>query len=188
MAANLKGISFLHLRELVEKEQGRAGLERLTASLSEEARSILALPSPMAWYPLPRLIEIERRYVDLFHAGDVRQAARIGQYDIEASLSGVLKVFMRLVSVSFLVEKTAKLWSQMVDQGRMEFDGFDPRSGHGAINVVGLDPIDDVYCNDLRGSYIGAVRACGGKDVVAEHTECVLRGGGKCRFEMRWKV
>ena len=86
----------------------------------------------------------------------------------------------------YLVEKSAKLWSHMVDQGSFEVAHLDYQASRATVHICGINPVDQVYCYDVLGSITGSMKTCGAKNASATHSACVLMGAEACVYECRW--
>jgi len=182
---NIKGISFVHLREFIRENFRPEGYEQICKAIRPAARKILELPLAMQWYPLEDLVDIEKTVAETFFGGDYKQAYRIGKYDLMKSIPGVYRPILIFMNATYLLKRSETLWSTMVDCGELRIKAdLDHRRAEATVR--GLDPIHEVYCHDVSGSFAGALNACGEKGARVTHPECVLKGGKCCRFELTW--
>ena len=182
--AKLKGISFVHFHEYLVEMHGEEGLKLISGGVSPRAAKTITQPNAAEWYPLADLVELERAFVDRFHGGDSTRSALIGCYDLERSVGKVYRFLFKFLEPAFLVKRSAKLWSTLVDQGRVEIEELE--ANRIVMRIHELNPLHAVYCNDIRGSSLGMLQACGVRTGVVEHTECVLDGKPACRFDIHW--
>jgi len=181
--ASIKGVSLVHLRDYLVSHHGEEGLHQVLQALSPESAQVLNRPFATDWYPLKTMVAIERAIIDQFHGGDPREAYRFGQYDLERAVSRIYRIIFPLLDPTFLVKKSARLFQSMISQGRVRIEQPNPR--HLYVYLEELDPLDEVYCNDWRGSLIGMFKACG-VDCEVRHDECRLRGAPHCRYQVTW--
>ena len=114
---------------------------------------------------------------------DVAATERFGRYSLEKSIHQVYMVLFRLLQPTFLIKRSAAAWSTFLDHGRLEVEQKGPNAA--TLRVHGLDPIHEVYCNDLRGAFLASLEACGTRPEVV-HTACVLKGDPAMVFEAKW--
>jgi len=152
---------------------------RLRQKLSPAVLKVFSFPNASEWYPISWLVEIEKAACELFYGGDYREAWRFGYYDLEVSVSRIYRFLFRFLEPTFLFERTTKLWNTLVDQGRVVLDN---KSNPLTISFHDVHPPHSVYCHDVRGSLMGSLAACGAKDIVVDHPECVLQGKPACVY------
>lgn len=182
---NIKGISLSHLNEFVIETFGSEALLSLLGALSPETAHAFERPFRMAWYPLSTLVEVEKEIIERHYRGEYSKAYLFGESDMKKSVGSVYRVILRFMEPQFLLQKSATLWSHMVSAGRLEVIG-NVREQTAICMVHDIDPIHKVYCNDLRGSFMGALKTCGAREVRVIHPQCVLSGASHCRFELEW--
>jgi hypothetical protein len=180
----IKGVSFVHLHDFVAQNHKDEGIDKVVARLTPEQGRAFNVPNATEWYPLTTLIAVERAIVELYYAGDVQEAWRFGQYDLQLSVGRVYRFLFQMLQPTFLIKRGAKLWGTMVEGGKMSVEELEPR--HVRVHFDDFNPIDRVYCNDMRGSLLGMLEACGIKSGAVTHPKCVLDGAKSMMFDVTW--
>ena len=182
----VKGILPIHLNSYLVAHHGEAGLQQVCAQLSAAAAQMVKSPVAHEWYPHRDFLEAEETITRLLYAGDLSQAWRFGHFNMEESVNRVYRFLFRFLSPELLVQKSAKLWSTLMDQGQLTTESLGPRSI--AVQVGGFVPGKPVWCHEMRGGLLGALAVCSIPEAQRRVTEtaCAFKGAAGCRFEIRW--
>jgi hypothetical protein len=86
------------------------------ASKTIHTRAVLASD----WYPLQdALIEPIRKICDLFYGGNERGAWESGRYSAEYALKGFYRIFLKLGSPQFMIERATRVFSSYFSQSEL---------------------------------------------------------------------
>jgi hypothetical protein len=102
------------------------------------------------WAPLDHVEEIYLRAAPVLHPTATDPAFALGVELGHEMLSGVYRFVARVVSVSFLAEQTATLWSRYHDTGVASSEQTGPRSG--VLLVRGHPTLPPTVRRTLSGS------------------------------------
>ncbi len=182
--AQFKGTVFESTRIFTEREFGKPGLERVLSSLSAADRSVLDHVQAITWCPVEPVLRYHHALDRLHGTGDLSLCFEAGRFSAGWSVNTVLKVFVRLRSPMWLVEKATRIWARYHDTGRWNV------STPGRNQIIGelfdFAVRDDAFCARLRGWLQGAVEMTGGVGVNVDETRCVGRGQDRCAFHISW--
>jgi hypothetical protein len=184
METRIKGISMLHMVDYLTEHHGPEAVDRVAAKLSPAAARALKTGTAFEWFTVPTFAEIERCVIAEYYGGDLTQAWRMGKHDMEESMGKVYRFLFKFMSPASLIERSAKVFHTFVEGGRCVIDRVDDREIR--ATVEGIEPPDEAYCHDLRGSFLGLMSLCGIKEGVVEHDRCRLKGGATCSYRVRW--
>ncbi|NOU34433.1 MAG: hypothetical protein HOO96_41600 [Polyangiaceae bacterium] len=131
-----------------------------------------------------------RLYVRTLHAlrcfsprGDVLDA--FGRFSAERDVSTLYRVMLRLANPSFVVEKTAQLWSRYHDSGVWAMNRVSPTRATGELS--GWLVVDEGACEVLNGYLERILQLVGAEGAVSRHVACRSRGARACTFDMDWR-
>jgi hypothetical protein len=183
--AKTKGIGFVNVRAFAEERfGGAAGWKAVTDQLVASDRRELEEILPVGWYSLAlyaRLIHA----VDKVHGyGDLSLVVQLGRFEAERDLTTIQRLFLRLASPSFILEKNRDYWRRFHDTGQWTVE----RLGEGRVRAFIDDwgVADVALCRELVG-YVGRLfELVGAKNVRMEHVRCRGRGEARCEFLGRW--
>jgi hypothetical protein len=168
-----------------QKELGDGALERVLSDLSEEDRLLLANVNTLGWYEVEPVLRYHHSLDRCFGSGDLGLCTAAGRFSAGWQINTVLKVFVRLRSPLWLVEKATSVWSRYHDTGRWQIESED---GFIRGELRDFAVRDLAFCARLRGWLQGAVELTGGKDANVTESKCACRGHDHCVFSVRWRV
>ncbi len=186
--AHVKGTSISGRLKYVQRYFGDAKLDEVMAGLSDqEAATQIKRSGALrsSWYPLDLLVDLSRTIDKVCGHGDGKLYRTMAGQVAEDDLSTVYKVFFKLASPGFIIEKAAQVWRQYYDSGEMVV--LERQPGHAIMELRDFDSPNAVHCEMAAGWMERSIAMSGGKDVVLEHAPCRGRGGERCRFEARWR-
>jgi hypothetical protein len=178
-----KGTNLLHMRSYVERVHGPSAWQRVVLSLSEEDRAIVSVLSPSGWYELGAQHRLLRAIDRVIGTGDLALVPEIGRYEADEDLSTIHRLFVRLTSPAYVLEKAGEYWRRFYDTGKWEVVRGNG-SATGRLDDFGL--VDDAFCAYLRAYIYRMFQLAGARTGVLEHTECRAQGAEACVFVGRW--
>jgi hypothetical protein len=180
-----KGTSVAAVIRFVEKEWGTDGLARLAAAVRPVEAAGLVSGQVLAgsWYPFAHFVALLETAETLFGGqGDISR--REGMYCADYDLRGVYRVFIKLASPSFLVERAGKVWRQYYDSGELVVT----ESGPAAITfeLREFAAPHRAHCETVLGWSQRAAELTGVGKVTGHHPRCRARGDANCVFRVSW--
>jgi hypothetical protein len=179
-----KGTAFLHDEEYVLRTYGPEGwaqvLARMPAAAAEVRSSIVAV----GWYDDALLVQTLCALEEALRERDPNIIETLGRFAAEADLTRIHRIFLRMATPAFVLERATNLWNRFFDMGRWEVRRVE-RGVDGLLIDAGI--VHDVFCRNLRGYLQRLFELVGAKGVTVEHPECRVRGGACCRFAIRWE-
>lgn len=180
-----KGMGFVNARSFVLARAGSAGWEAVLARLSEDDRATLASIIAVGWYPIGLDARLQRAIDEVHGTGDQATSEAIGRYAAERDLTTIHRIFLRLFSPGFAVEKLTELWPRYHDSGRWTIVESSGTHVIGRLDDWGGN-VDAILCRGAAG-YIGrCLELAGARHVVMDHPKCRARGDAFCLFTSRW--
>jgi hypothetical protein len=167
-----------------EKELEEGSVSRILAELSAEHARQLREVSVMAWCPVEPVLAFHHAMDRIYGSGDLSVCVRAGQFSAGWALNTVLKIFLRLRSPQWLVERAASVWGRYHDSGEWEFEATP--SGRIVGHLHRFEVRDVAFCARLRGWLSGAIELTGGKQPHVTEPRCVCRGHDRCSFTASW--
>jgi hypothetical protein len=180
-----KGVNLVHLREFTQSRFGEEAWHQVLDRVKPETREIFFRRiHPSARYAYGSYVDVLQVVVARFLGGDIRRAAEIGAYDMEASLNTIYRALYRVGSPSIIIRMSARLWRLYFNVGSMVIE--EVGRGFARARIDDFVPPAEVCCWDIQGSIVRALELSGASDVKTEHTECPLRGGATMRYDSTW--
>jgi hypothetical protein len=184
--AKFKGSVYESTRAFVQKEFGQEAVDRILAALPAQSRALLTSATAIEWLPVEPVLHFHHELEHCFGTGDMSLCTRAGYFSAGWSMSSVLKMFVRMRSPFWLVDKAASVWSRYHDSGRWEVE---PSDGAQRISarLIEFEVKDRLFCARLRGWLAGAVALTGGAGAECSEPRCRCRGHEYCSYLVTWK-
>lgn len=183
--AKFKGSVYESTRAFVHKEFGQQAVDRILAALPAQSRALLSSATAIEWLPVEPVLHFHHELENCFGKGDMSLCTRAGYFSAGWSMSSILKMFVRMRSPVWLVDKAASVWSRYHDTGRWEVE---PSDGHRiSAKLIDFEVKDPLFCARLRGWLTGAVELTGGTGAEATEPRCRCRGHEYCSYTILWK-
>jgi hypothetical protein len=184
--AKFKGSVYESTRAFVQQEFGVEGVQRILSALPADDRELLSSVTAIAWIPVEPVLRFQQELERLYGTGDRSLCERAGRFSAGWSMNSVLKMFVRLRTPHWLLDKGASVWNRYHDSGRWELDPQMALRISGRL--VGFDVRDPLFCARLRGWLTGVVELTGGTGAETTEPRCACRGHDHCAFVMTWKA
>ncbi len=155
------------------------------ASLSQPAREIMEIGLAFNWYPLYEgSVEPTRKICDLFYDGKDEGAWEVGRFSADRSLRGVYRLFVRVSSPGFIIERTSKIFVTVLGPGEATVV---ERSSKRA--VFHLQFPESYWLAELRiaGWMEQALVVCGCTQPKIEINRSIAKGDSITEFVATWK-
>lgn len=141
-----------HMRTWVERTHGPDAwiplLESMATSDEAELRGLVAV----GWYDLALQHRLLRQIDQHLGVGDGALADVIGAFEAEQDLTVIHRLFLRLASPAFVLEKAMDYWRRFYDTGHWEVRRAGPTSASGTL--TGCEPLDPLFerylCSYIR--------------------------------------
>jgi predicted hydrocarbon binding protein len=180
-----KGITFTHARSYVEETYGPEGWSDVLAASPRDDRAILGSIVAVGWYDLGAYARLLRTIDETFGKGDLELLAAIGRYGAEKDITTVYRLFFRLQSPAYAIEKIAEYWRKFHDTGVWTVERQGDGHAHGTLRDWGY--VDRTLCREMISYMTRVLQLVGAKDVRLAHPLCRAEGEKECFFTLRWR-
>jgi hypothetical protein len=155
-------------------------------AMSEPARQIVSNPILVnQWYPLrDAFVEPTRAMCDLFFDGRLAGAWEAGRFSADLALKGLLKLFVKVGTPSFLMSRTSVLFSLYYRP--MEAHLEEGGSRRAVIQVTRFADPHAAVEHRMGGWMQRALEINGCKEVRLEVTRSLARGDALTEFVGTW--
>lgn len=173
-------------KQWIAEHHGEAGYDVLARELSPAGRLLLREPiDPKQWINYLLFIEVVIAMDRVFGAGDGTLAIELGRDSAHRNTSTVLKPFIRLGSVGWVLRRASKVWREHFSEGAFEVRFDEPaRTAEGEIVDFPYPHIVHTYT--VLGFAIGCVELSGASDVTGQVASCRSRGADRTLLRVRW--
>jgi hypothetical protein len=170
----------------VRRLHGADGLGAVLEAVSPTARQILSAPLVKAgWYPFTVFVEEIEAIDRIFGAGDLSLARTLGRFAAEANLPTIYRLFYKVGSPRWVIERAARLWSLHYDSGRLTTE---PSPGGGLlVRIEDFATPHRAHCLSVMGWSERSVELSGARLVVVAEGDCKVKGGIECAFSVSWQ-
>lgn len=181
----VKGVALIPTREYVRTKFG-ARYDEWVASLSPATRNIVTGAISSSWYPMDiGMIEPTQKICDLFHGGKDEGAWDVGRFSADHALKGIYKVFVRLGSPNFIVEKGSGIFSRYYRPSELKVVEND--RGGCVLHIVRFEEPSSLVDHRIGGWMERAIEISGKTVTKARITRSLSRGDAVTEYVMEWK-
>jgi hypothetical protein len=171
------------LRRLLDEVTFRA----LVSALSRETAALIEQPKlPMTWIPTRQFVELLETAGRVAFAGDEKRVEEMGCQSVGGDMRTVYRVFIRLMSPQFVMQRAAKLWSTYTrNNGTMRAVAVDAHTADVYYEGLNAQAVSPIYWAFQRGAVRAVGEATGIKNVRVE----TRAGGGRardCTMRVTW--
>jgi hypothetical protein len=177
--------SNIYLARCFAEQRGQAVWPAVLQRLSEAQRAQVESVIASGWYPLilqhrvfealeAALPEAREDVIDVF-----------ATYVAEHDLTRIHRLFLRLRSPAYALEKSAEYWSRFYDAGSWSVSRQGSQQARGEL--VGIAETAPVFCRFLTAYITRMFQLAGSTSGKCRHTRCVCRGDSSCLFEGHWR-
>ncbi len=181
---NIKGTAILAFKDYINSNFGKEGWEKLLSKLTEEDREAVTTAVSISWVDMDVRLRLARIVDSTLGRGDGELLKTIAKYAAERDLSTAQRIFLRMASPAYTLEKASHYWRRLNDWGEFKVE----RSGKNrAIGTLYNSVVKDkMFCLQLSSYMAKALELVGAKGVKVTHTKCCARGDELCVYEGSW--
>jgi len=158
----------------------------IVSQLKPETRPIFEGGSilPISWYPLDAFLEFLEMDLKVTANGDEQELIRRSEKVIEGELSGIYKLFVKLGSPGFVLNRISSVHQTY-------FRGVDievelPGPGKAIMKYTGFEKQQRLVGMSIIGFYRKALEISGAKNVTAEFITPIEDDKGYCELALNW--
>lgn len=186
MPGKIKGAAFLRTSEYLEQKVGSEKTRQLLESLSaEDQAEISRARLTTERYSFDTLLRWRMQADKMFGKNDLKMVRDIADYSAEMELQGIYRFFISLTSPSFIMNKTARLYSQYMEPGTVTTQWLGEKKCHHDVSNYPDPPEhhETVFLSFIK----RGLEISGARNVRCSHPACVLKSGPVCRYLMEWE-
>lgn len=183
---NVKGTAFVSRLLWVRLNHGERGLQRLSDAGSPELAELIASGAQMArWYPFDLFLEINGAIDTLFGKGDLALVKQLGRHGADANLTTIYRLFFKVGTIKWILERAARLWGMHYDSGHMIVRRFPGREVE--LEIKDFATPHRIHCTAVFGWIERSLELSGGSGTTVDEVQCRARGDDRCRYRARWQ-
>lgn len=185
----IKGSALLgrlaYLKAKATAEQAEEVRKRLTADLQRDLENgVLA----NTWYPFPHYLELNRVLDQVLGRGDLSLIPEIGRFSATAALNGVYRIFFKLGSPEFIIQRAPLVWKAYHTSGKVTVEMLEKGElKKGRMRISEFETPSREHCLSLLGWVRGMLEMAGATEVEVHEEKCATRGAGACEFIATWR-
>lgn len=156
-------------------------------SLSPEAQHIFSdVILANKWYPLQEAaIEPSVKIGKMFYNDETKGGWECGRYSAEVALKGIYKVFIKISSASYIIDRASKIFTTYYNPSEMQVRNKRPNGVD--LHITKFPESHPVIEARIAGWIECALEINNCKDVVVEIGESMTRGNDKTIIYAKWK-
>jgi len=183
----VKGSALIPMQQFIQRNFGRTKYDIWLKSLSPEVCAIFSLKlSSSAWYPMDEYLTVPtRKCCDLFYDGKIRGAWEMGRFSAEHSLTGFYKVFTKIGTVDFIINKASKIISTYYRP--CELTVLEYEDNHCRVLISELEGNNVYIENRICGWIEKALEIHGCSQIEFSFIKSAATGEKDTEFNLSWK-
>ena len=184
--SNVKGTAFASRILWVRLNHGERGLERLGEAATPELKALTVEGAVMSkWYAFELFVEINKLIDRLFGRGDLALVKLLGRYGADANLTTIYRLFYKVGTTKWILERASRLWGMHYDSGRLIVRRFPGKEVE--MEIKDFSTPHRVHCDSVHGWAERSLELSGAKDIAVDALACRASGDDRCRFRAIWR-
>ncbi|OGJ88136.1 MAG: hypothetical protein A2268_05060 [Candidatus Raymondbacteria bacterium RifOxyA12_full_50_37] len=182
----VKGLAVQSISQFVRKKFPLRYDEWLR-SLPPIAQGIFLNPLVSSeWYDLNDAMSIPtRKLCDLFYKGGLEGAWECGKFSADQALSGIYKVFVRLGSPGFIINRATSLFTTYYSPSALKI--VTNEKHHAAVQVVQFADINPMVEHRIGGWMERVLEISGCRGISLKITRAISSGHPVTEYDARWQ-
>jgi hypothetical protein len=183
---NVKGVAVKSIQDFVKNNHSQHYQEWLSA-MPESSRAIMSKPVYASeWYPAKdAAVEPTKAMAKLFYNGDTQKAGwESGRYSAEVALGGIYKIFVKMATPKFIIERASKILPAYYDPSEVTVRENGPK--HCVIAISRLPGSDSVIESRIGGWVQKAFEVTGCKNVQINTLQSLSTGANETIMKIVW--
>lgn len=182
--ARVKGTAIVASMRYVTERFGQGALTALLRGLPEECRREFEAGILVStWYPMVLFLRFMQEAEKRHGAEEPDLVRRMGRASAEYGLKTVYKIFFKVGSPEFIIQRAARVFGSYYDTGNLKV--LETSRGRALLELEGFFGAPQ-FCDRILGWMERTVELAGAKNLRASHSLCTHRGDAVCRFEGIW--
>jgi len=171
--AQVKGTAVLSSLRYLRARFGEQALAGVLSAMPAEDGALMGC--------LLRLMQEAERQLA---SQEPRLLQNMGRASCDEGLKGIYKIFLRVGSPGFTIDRAARVLANYYDTGELVVVERGER--HVAVELRGLEGSGRQFCERIYGWMQRTLELTGVRNLRSSHSRCVHRGDPVCRFEGSW--
>ncbi len=182
--ARFKGLVLLNARDFCVRRFGEAGWAAVLSRLPDDDRAIVESAVHVGWYDIGLYDRLHAAIAASVGSGPDDVMVELGHYCAERDLTTVHRIFMRMATPSFLLQKYGDYWRRYQDSGEWTITKEGDRRVRASLARWGS--VESATCIRL-GAYIQRfVELIGAVAPRVHRSKCRGRGDAVCEYVVEW--
>lgn len=170
----------------VKSRYGEQAYVNIVSLLKGETRSLFEKGPimPVSWYPLDAFVEFLEMDIKVTAQGNEQELIRRSEVIIEQELKGIYKVFVKLGSPRFVLNRISTVHQTYFRGVAIEVTLSSP--GRASLKYTGFERRHRLIGLSIIGFYRKALEISGAKNVSAEFATKIEDDKGYCELLLTW--
>jgi len=183
---NVKGSAFASRLLWVRLNHGEGGVERLAKGVTDDLAVLARDGAAMArWYPFELFVELNIAIDKMFGKGDLALVRELGRYGADANLTTIYRLFYKVGTTKWILERASRLWGMHYDSGRLIVRRFPGKEVE--MEIKDFATPHRVHCDSVHGWAERSLELSGASSIAVDAISCRAFGDDRCRFRACWQ-
>jgi hypothetical protein len=183
----VRGAALLSLQQFILTRFQREGYQDWYAQLPPVAQQHFSTPpDPDGWYPLASALQTPLEVLcNLFYAGKPLGAWESGKFSADHGLNNMMKIFISVASVPFIVKRAARILSRYYQS--CEAEVWKSGSHEAIIRITSFPGLTPLIENRIAGYMQRAAELTGGRSPQVFIGPSATKAHPYTEFKVQWK-
>jgi len=183
--AEIKGTALIDTIKAIKARAGEQEFSKIVQQLDGEAKRIFeSRVSPSSWYSLDAFVQFLEADIRETANGDREVLIARSEKVIEAQLTGIYKIFVKLGSPAFVIKRISAVHATYFNGIHIIAELDD--SNQAIIKYVGFQIRHEIMGYAILGFYRKALQISGAKQVEVRFTIPISAGGEYAELKITW--
>ena len=180
----IKGAVLKSRIAFIEQHSGKTGVDRVLETLPPGDQRALRMLFTSNWYPFDLGKALDNAIVQVLGGGKNEFFERLGEESAQSNLSGIHSGYLTKGDAHAFLAKAPSIYSLYYETGRREYQAAGPTEG--VLTTYDAETFSAPDCLTVIGWHRKALEMCGIRGAQIVEEECRAKGGGACRYRVRW--
>jgi hypothetical protein len=182
----VKGSGFEYTKKYIVDRYGRETFDRILSQMPAEAARAVDHSIPSSWYPVQYAGDLANGIKRVLGGSQKHPIFEISKEGAKATFSLIYKMFFRLGSPGFILDRVTSVWKNMSTAG--ELSVVERGDKFVVVRLKNFPYKNPDYCGErLRGWFHATLELSGCDMVKSVHTRCTSNGSDCCEWRFEWK-
>ncbi|MEM3341635.1 MAG: hypothetical protein QW728_02980 [Thermoplasmata archaeon] len=181
----LKGTGIKPVIEYIYKTHGKEGWDKVLANLPADVRTVISgTILATSWYDIEDFATFLETSDKVFSNGNGYFVEKSGKYSADYAMNAIYRVFFKIGSPGYIIEKSSSLWEKYYTHGKMVV--LERTANTVLLELQDFPFANWAWCGGITAYMERILELTGAKNPSLKQIECNSRGHPCCKWKGKW--